>query len=61
MKTILILDDYNNKILGGCIGTITQHCSRSARKNGFKVIEIYEDSEPDRPPRTDDMFDEGKK
>ena len=35
-----ILDDYNNKIKeDGVCGTITQHCSRSARKNGMKVIE----------------------
>lgn len=36
-----ILDDYNNKIReDGLCGTITQHCSRSARKNGMKVIWI---------------------
>jgi len=35
-----ILDDYNNKIReDGISGTITQHCSRSARKNGMKVVE----------------------
>ena len=34
-----ILDDYNNKIReDGTCGAITQHCSRSAPKNGFKVI-----------------------
>ncbi len=34
-----ILDDYNNKIReDGLCGTITQHCSRSARKNGMKVV-----------------------
>ena len=38
-----ILDDYNNKIKeDGVCGTITQHCSRSARKNGMKVIETYD-------------------
>jgi len=34
-----ILDDYNNKIReDGTCGTITQHCSRSAPKNGMKVV-----------------------
>tara|TARA_R110002012_G_scaffold151333_1_gene311231 strand:- start:116 stop:1258 length:1143 start_codon:yes stop_codon:yes gene_type:complete len=40
VKEYKILDDYNNKIKeNGICGTITQHCSRSARKNGMKVIE----------------------
>tara|TARA_Y100001963_G_scaffold159336_1_gene262617 strand:+ start:2337 stop:2684 length:348 start_codon:yes stop_codon:yes gene_type:complete len=39
-KEYKILDDYNNKIREDSIsGTITQHCSRSARKNGMKVME----------------------
>ena len=39
-KDYKILDDYNNKIKeDGLCGTITQHCSRSARKNGMKVVE----------------------
>ena len=34
-----ILDDYNNKIKDdGVTPTVTQHCSRSARRNGIKVI-----------------------
>jgi len=39
MVKIEILDDYNNKIReDGVTPTVTQHCSRSARKNGIKVI-----------------------
>ena len=34
-----ILDDYNNKIKDDVCGTLTQHCSRKAPKNGMKVIE----------------------
>ena len=37
-----ILDDYNGRIKDDICGTITQHCSRKAPKNGMKVIETYD-------------------
>ena len=38
-----ILDDYNAKIKDSVCGTLTQHCSRKAPKNGMKVIETNND------------------
>ena len=38
-----ILDDLNAKIKDGVCGTLTQHCSRKAPKNGMKVIETNND------------------
>ena len=50
MKSILILDGYNNKIhMGGVIGTIVPQNSRWGLTNGYKIIEIvYEDGKSNR-------------
>lgn len=51
MKRILIYDDYNSRILQNqdCIGTITCNVGISAPRNGFKLIEIYYDSNNSEP------------
>lgn len=45
MKSILIYDDYNSRILQDqdCIGTITCNVGVSAPRNGFKLIEIEDE------------------
>ena len=42
MKEILIYDDYNSRLLQNqdCIGTITRNVGVTAKRNGFKIIEI---------------------
>ena len=45
---IIPYDDYNHKIPPPChwdyIGTVVQNFGREAWKNGWKLIEIYEDN-----------------
>lgn len=43
-RRIVLYDDYNAAPRGGeIIGTVVQQFSRSAWKNGWKLIELYED------------------
>ena len=54
MKSILIYDDYNSRILQDqdCIGTITCNVGVSALRNGFKIIEF--DNENNQPAERQD-------
>lgn len=44
MMKIFPYDDYNGTIhLGGLIGTVRQTFGQDAFRNGWKIIELYED------------------
>lgn len=44
MKKIIPLDDYNGRIeLGDVVGSVTRTWGNSALRNGWKIIEIYDD------------------
>jgi len=47
--TILLYDDYNQKVIVGedCIGTITTQIGNKALRHGWKLIEIYADDDTD--------------
>lgn len=43
-KEILLYDDYNHHISdGGVIGAVRQTFSALAFKNGWKIIEVYDE------------------
>ena len=45
-KRIIIYDDYNSKFPKeqGIIGTITPQFGNTALRNGWKIIEVYEEA-----------------
>lgn len=43
-KRIVLYDDFNGMLRGGeIIGTVVQNFARTAWKNGWKIVEVYED------------------
>ena len=49
MKTIILLDDFNQRIPKeqSCIGTITCNIGSPTPRNGFKIIEVIYEQDSD--------------